>query len=285
MSPIEELIAPFKLLLERSLLEVRATDLSMQALDATHRIRTGLGLFKELLPKNAAYELLDGQIDRMLDWLKKFPEHKPEDAGEILRVFAARNLVFHWSQIEALVDDSILKMISIDKDIISKLQKANIKIPDKQRYTQSNWAKKVVEKIRSTPEFDQVRYSAIRKHAFLFETLGAKFVLDPGYWNSLDEIDYLRNVLLHKNGIVDDIAKTKAPRLEKYIGTVVPVIDPIFHVASTLINEYAFRLLMTLMTLSYVYGANQDDYLKKVVSEIEQKREALKLTRVDNPAR
>jgi hypothetical protein len=274
MTPIDELITPFKLVLERSAFEVRATSVSIQAIDLPHRLRARLKNFKALLPEGEGHQLLANAIDIMATWADSFPQPTADDAGEYLRLFAGRNLVFHWSQIEAMVDDSTHKMILLDQDVESKLISAGVKkIPNRQECTEAEWAKKIEKKLKDLPKFHEVRNSTVRKHAFMFEVLGAQFMLDPQYWNSIDEIDSLRNVLLHNNGVVDDLAKTKAPRLSKYIGSVVPFTDPIFTVCSALLNDYVFRLLMTLMSLPYVNGIEQNSFLRAQVTEMKVKRE------------
>jgi hypothetical protein len=271
MSPIDQLITPIKSVFERSALEVNATLISIQAIEATNRIRTELRHFNDLLPKNSAYELLANAVGAMITWADDFPQLTPEDAGEYLRLIAGRNLVFHWSQVEAMVDDSIQKMILLDHNVESKLIAAGAKVPDRSKWPPEEWAKKAIENLRQVPRYKESRHSTVRKHAFLFEVLGGSFVLDPQYWNSVDEIDYLRNVLLHNNGFVDNFAQTKAPRLVIYAGGVVPVTDPLFKLSSGILNEYLFRLLMTLMSLPYVLGVEQNSFLKSQVEELKAK--------------
>jgi hypothetical protein len=66
--------------------------------------------------------------------------------------------------------------------------------------------------------------------------------------NKVEEINQIRNCILHRNGVIDKKAVTASPRLALYLDKRIPITDPIFIEFMPLLVDYSFALLSALVT-------------------------------------
>lgn len=120
-------------------------------------------------------------------------------------------IVFLWSSLEVAVEDTATLILLRDPTAPSTLAASGVRLP-------ANLSNPLVEidarRIFSRFERATSGFSTVSEaYCHLLETLGLSLAIDQGVHDKLAELNYIRNCILHRGGIVDDRATKEAPTL------------------------------------------------------------------------
>jgi hypothetical protein len=118
-------------------------------------------------------------------------------------VLHSQQVVFLWGAIEAVVEDVLGAWLKNENFVgrEQKLRKIKISVSDFSMMNDSERNYHLVSELRR--ELKQGHRSSIEVFELILHLFGLKGAMDPGLKRNLIELEYVRNVLLHRRGVVD----------------------------------------------------------------------------------
>lgn len=160
-------------------------------------------------------------------------------------------LVGAWAIIEAAFDDLIIKILLNDPEATNKLEGAGIKRIPNDSYKTEKWAKKTYLKMESKAK-DQAKGFVVETHKKILEIFGIKLEFPNDRARTIEELNQVRNCILHNQGAIDEKAINVCPRLTKYLGMPIPATDPLFTIALHILLNYTIAWIAALMFSPYL---------------------------------
>ena len=163
-------------------------------------------------------------------------------------------LVGVWSVIEATFDDLILALILNDEDVITKLSKVKINVQSHFEIGSNNWAQVIFQRIKRKSA-EKAKSSVFEYHKTCLGYFEINLEYQPNKVNIIEEINQVRNCILHNQGKISNKAGQLCPRLNEMIGQKITHNDPLFIVSSEIILNYTVAWLWALYCSPYFSGA------------------------------
>lgn len=160
-------------------------------------------------------------------------------------------LVGAWAIVEAAFDDLIIRILVNDPSVTTKLKTAGIKTASSHPGGSEAWAKELYKRVESKAK-DKAKGLVVEAHKASFSTFGIVFEYPADYSRLIEELNQVRNCILHNQGTVDEKALKNCPRLVPYLGLPIPPTDPLFTVALTMLTDYTFAWIKALVHSPYL---------------------------------
>jgi len=160
-------------------------------------------------------------------------------------------LVGAWAIVEAAFDDLILTILVNDPNVMTKLAAAGIKSSGGQTVYSEAWADELYQRIENKAK-GRAKGFVVEIHKACFSTLGIKLEYPLDRARVIEELNQVRNCILHHRGTVDNKAATISPRLAQYLGLPIPPTDPLFAVALTMLHDYTTAWVAALVHSPYL---------------------------------
>lgn len=163
-------------------------------------------------------------------------------------------LVGAWAIVEASFDDLILNVLKSDSKAIEKLSAAGIKITTSQPAGTDEWAEELYRRIENKAKTTSKGY-VVEIHRACFSTLGIPLEYPTDRSRAIEELNQVRNCILHHQGIIDNKAAAISPRLAQYLGVPIPPTDPLFSIALHMLHDYTTAWVAALIHSPYLSDA------------------------------
>lgn len=161
------------------------------------------------------------------------------------------SLVGAWAIIEAAFDDLMLAVLINDPNVEVKLSLAGIKTSSNQIIGSMDWAEDTYRRIERKAK-GGANGLAVEIHRTCFGALGIKLLYPTDRSRVIEELNQVRNCILHGQGTIDKKAATISPRLAQYVGLPIPSSDPLFAVALTMLHDYTTAWIAALVHSQYL---------------------------------
>ena len=257
------LVPPFKEIWESLAAQTTSWAATMAALNAAVNLPSRL----DVIHKALAVSLGDaGKLPVVFDVLMKESQARAEKTREVLSSnfdsFVYPLLVGSWSVVEAAIEDLALVIVkeepkTRDPAVMQKV-KNQLGIDDE---SNDEFLAAVVGRMQQK---HQVKGSVVASHASFLGALGVPFTYPADHSGLIEEINQVRNCILHRQGRIDARACEYAPRLKEHLGKRIPATDPIFSVCSTMLTDYTFHWLRALVFSPYLNAALKPEIRKSL---------------------
>ncbi len=161
------------------------------------------------------------------------------------------SLVGAWAIIEAAFDDLMLAVLVNDRNADAKLSIAGIKTSSNQTVASMDWAEDVYRRIERKAKGSS-NGLVVEIHRTCFGALGIELLYPADRSSVIEELNQVRNCILHGQGTIDRKAAAISPRLAQYVGSPMPSIDPLFAVALTMLHDYTTAWVAALVHSPYL---------------------------------
>ena len=155
-------------------------------------------------------------------------------------------LVGTWAIVEAALDEIIKTILVTDPKSSKRLGEYGIKISYEHPIGTRPWAEQMYKKLESRAK-DVAKGSIVGIHRSIFSAVGLQFEYPADRSRVIEELNEVRNCILHNQGVVDQKAAGRSPRLAQYKDTPIPANDPVFVVAPRMIQDYTLAWVAALM--------------------------------------
>lgn len=125
-------------------------------------------------------------------------------------------IVGMWVAIEVAIEDTAILILRKDKSVLELLSKAGVKLPKSitNPLIESD-AHKVYKRLE---QFSRKNRSVAEAYIHSMSVLNIFFTLPIDIIKTLSELNYVRNCILHRGGVLDERAHIEAPNLSSHIG-------------------------------------------------------------------
>lgn len=244
-TPAETLILPFK----EIWLELAAQTTSWATVhrlinDAvTHpeRLNAALGDLGHISSNHAAAALND---------LKQNARKMATEATALLgarqssMVYPA--LVGTWAIVESALDGIIKTILVTDPESSKRLEAYGVKLTSEHPAGTAPWAEQMYGRVEKLAK-QRAKGSIVEIHRSIFSAVGLQFDYPADRSRVIEELNEVRNCILHSQGVLDQKAAERSPRLAQYKGHPVPANDPVFMAAPLMIQNYTLAWVAALM--------------------------------------
>ncbi|GAA0593130.1 hypothetical protein [Actinomadura livida] len=206
----------------------------------THEGFHGLILRPELF--DAIFDDADeGKAKRVADAKRKadLAQKEKEKGFPLLHAHA---LVGAWGSLEALIEDLVESWIKYKPDITKTSPISKIKIPLGEfiQLSEDERARLIVTELQRDLKVDLK--SGVTKYEPLLEAIGLGGVVDPRVKRSLFQSQQLRNVIVHRAGVVDRRLVDSCPWLGYETGDQVQIDEEVFYYCLHGMHMYALTI-------------------------------------------
>lgn len=161
-------------------------------------------------------------------------------AGGLHEVHAP-GIIALWATLEVAVEDTATLILINDGQAVINAVQAGLKIPSK-------WLQPFDETTarRAFARFEQVAResrSIADAYAYILQVLGVKVSVQSTVLEKLSELNYVRNCILHRGGIVDGRGSVEAPRLALCTGDSIRVTKETYLEYFSAVGEFAQQIL------------------------------------------
>ena len=128
-----------------------------------------------------------------------------------LHQFHTSGIVFLWASLEVAVEDTAVLILLRDPSTIRTLAELGLKLPAKLSTPLTE-----VDARRIFSRFERLgpgSRTVSEAYCQMLETLGLSLAVDQEVHDKLTELNYVRNCILHRGGVVDDRVTREAPKL------------------------------------------------------------------------
>lgn len=195
-----------------------------------------------------------------IDRLIKEAPFLSKAAGELKQndyhVINSHSLIGMWSAVEVAVEDTIVLILSKESSALKLLTNCGIKItkfgPGPVIYEDARKLFKRIE--RKFREKLKVGESYIK----LFDLFGINVSCNRNVLAKMDEINSVRNCLMHRGGVIDDRAAKGVAALQPFIGKQMPITQARYHEYFDAISAFLVALCGGVTASSYIKTAPQE---------------------------
>jgi hypothetical protein len=161
--------------------------------------------------------------------------------GNFHSVFS-HSLVDLWSGIETAIEDTIVAILLNDKKSISILSLDGYRFKKDYAFPLPEDAARTVFKKLEGQSRNKF-LGAGKSYCSLLNTLGVDVKLSESEQICFDEINEVRNCIMHRGGVIDNQATKKSPELSKYINQKFEINQKVFDRYYKFISIFAKKLL------------------------------------------
>jgi hypothetical protein len=176
-----------------------------------------------------------------------------------------------WSVVEAATEDLIGRILQNDPIATERALKhgkpSTLFEPGSDDYFRS-----LGTRLRSSLQRNRGS-SVVESDTTLLAFFGAPMIFPDQKASAIEEINQARNVILHRQGVVDTVAARKAPRLAQYKGERLPASDPMFGVAGSLLHEYMFEWMQAVIHSPYLRAAMEGESRRPLPPGFEERHD------------
>jgi hypothetical protein len=160
-------------------------------------------------------------------------------------------LIGAWAVVEASFDDLIKTILTNDPDATEKLQKFGIKTEAHHPVGTEEWVEMMYRRLENKAKATSKGH-VVEIHKASFGALGIVFDYPADRSRVIEELNQVRNSILHSQGVITSRAVTISPRLAQYLGLAIPTSDPIFAVSLTMLHNYTTAWIASLVHSPYL---------------------------------
>lgn len=155
-----------------------------------------------------------------------------------------------WVALEVAVEDTAVLILSKDASALQLLADAGVRLPQSlsSPLTEAD-ARRVYKRLES---YSRNNRSVADGYAYLLSILRIPFALSSEVINSLAELNYVRNCLLHRAGFADERSSTEAPDLALSLGAPIKVPSARYRHYFDSAAKFAQALLTGVVNSPYV---------------------------------
>jgi len=160
-------------------------------------------------------------------------------------------LIGAWAIIEASFDNLMKQILVSDPDVEAKLQSNGIKTAVGEQAGSEEWVDVLYRRLENKAKQGSGG-RVVEIHRACLATFGIplKYPVDRSV--VIEELNQVRNSILHNQGVITSKAVQIAPRLNKYLGSTIPADDPIFAVSMVLLQDYTTAWIASLVHSPYL---------------------------------
>lgn len=162
----------------------------------------------------------------------------------------AHGIIGLWVAVEVAVEDTAVLILMREPTASALVQAAGMRLPNP---TGSMNALDVARRIyRRLEQYSRDGRRVAEAYCFLLSILRVPVSIDTDAANVLSELNYVRNCLLHRNGIADDRATTEAPTLGLSPGAQIKIPSSRYLRYFDAARQFAHALLQGTVSSPYV---------------------------------
>lgn len=149
-----------------------------------------------------------------------------------------------WALIEAAFEDMIVTIMMADPKTASILTENKIRTKQELEPNTQEWALDAIKKMERKV---LVPGSVVKTHKALLALFDIPLAYPDSYAELIEEINQVRNCILHRNGVIDEKSATTCARLKQFQGKKMDKSDPIFKVYGTMLADYTLAWLTAVV--------------------------------------
>lgn len=203
---------------------------------------------QRLKETGADLQAIDRLIRKQQSGLDKWAyELLAEDFDPINR----HGIIGMWVALEVAVEDTAILILTKDRSALRLLEKVGIKLPQSLSLPLNERdARRVIYKRLET--HSRKDRSVAQAYCYLLSILGISVTLPQDVCDTLAELNYVRNCLLHRAGIIDERSYIEAPALSVSIGIPIKVPSARYIHYFDCVGKFAQALLAGVLSSPYV---------------------------------
>lgn len=182
--------------------------------------------------------LVSPLANRARDLLQNTPE-----------VLVYPSFVGAWALAEAAFEDMIASILVSDPKSISILENSRIRPKQELEPRSQEWALDTIKRIESKV---RVPGSVVKTHKAILALFDIPLAYPESYAELIEEMNQVRNCILHRNGSIDEKSASICPRLKQFIGKKMDSSDPLFKVYGVMLADYTFAWLRAVIQGPYL---------------------------------
>jgi hypothetical protein len=145
-----------------------------------------------------------------------------------------------WALIEAAFEDMIVTILTSDPKAPMILEENNIRPKQGLESKTQEWALDAIKRIESKV---RVPGSVVKSHQAMLALFDIPLAYPDSYSELIEEMNQVRNCILHRNGVIDEKSASICPRLKEFQDRKIDKSDPIFKVYGAMLADYTFAWL------------------------------------------
>ena len=159
-------------------------------------------------------------VDRLLAEQPYLSTWASDQIASDYRSIRVTGIVSLWTAVEVAVEDTVCLALMNDSAALASALASLARPPNLPTPFDDDGARRVFKRLEWTRSAQQ---SVGLHYADILQVVGIVIALSLADAITLAELNYARNCLLHRGGIIDDRAKIEAPRLVAHIGKPIPL--------------------------------------------------------------
>lgn len=167
-------------------------------------------LEKDGLPEGAA--MLEGMLEYAPKNVAWAEAARSSDFADVHR----HSLVAMWAIVVSAVEETAVFALIGDVNAVAGLKRIGARAPKETESPNRAEARQLLR--RAEGKLPSTTSGWSNRKETIFTALGFSLSLDPTHCRIIEEVNAVRNCLLHRDGRIDDDAVTKAPGLAQYLG-------------------------------------------------------------------
>ncbi len=154
-------------------------------------------------------------------------------------------LVGTWAIVESALDGIIKTILVTDPESCKRLETYGVKLSSEHPAGTAPWAEQMYGRVEKLAK-QRAKGSIVEIHRSIFSAVGLQFDYPADRSRVIEELNEVRNCILHSQGVLDQKAAERSPRLAQYKGHPVPANDPLFVTAPHMILNYTLAWVAAL---------------------------------------
>ena len=155
-------------------------------------------------------------------------------------------LVGTWAIVEAALDGIIKTILITDTASSKRLEAYGVKLSFEHTFGTAPWADQMYGKVENLAK-KRAKGSIVEIHRSIFSAVGLQFDYPADRSRVIEELNEVRNCILHNQGVVDQKTANRSLRLAQYKDRPIPANDPVFVTAPLMIQNYTLAWVAALI--------------------------------------
>lgn len=160
-------------------------------------------------------------------------------------------LVGAWAIVEASFDDLMRQILAGDSDVEARLKAIGVKTTVSHPAGSDEWVDTLYRRLENKAKVGSGG-RVVEIHRSCLAVFGIPFEYPADRSRVIEELNQVRNSILHSQGVITGRAVEISPRLSQYLGLAIPADDPVFTVAMTLLHDYTTAWIASLIHSPYL---------------------------------
>lgn len=254
------LIRPFQEVLESMTVHANSWSGMLESLRFLPAHAARLGLINYLLTSSPELSDFPSTLKKLVDDVEGPASKAQFVITDGLESIFYSAFVGGWALLEASFEDLIVRILCNEPSASALLQKRGIGLDNKLEVGSEEWARKMFKKMegkfgqKNSPKnsTENEKKSIVETHKEILAVFDAPLSFSLEDSAKMEEMNGIRNCILHRNGCIDKKAVKSSSRLELYYGRRVPIDDPIFTQFPLLLFNYTAALLFAVVQSQYL---------------------------------